>query len=109
MASRCRLPSSQRAERSAAIASGPITEFPTVSQKELGSPNVFSFFSKAMSSTEKEESKTFTQEPPRTSLIEPPPGYQTPSPQPMRMALGKKDERPTAKNYYADARRITSR
>ena len=40
------------------VAAGPVTEFPTVSQKELGSPNVFSFFSKAMSSTEKEESKT---------------------------------------------------
>ena len=80
------------------VAAGPVTEFPTVSQKELGSPNVFSFFSKAMSSTEKEESKTFTQEPPRGSLLEPPPGYQTPA-STYAYGVGKKDERPTAKNY----------
>jgi hypothetical protein len=80
------------------VAPGPIAEFPTVSQKELGSPNVFSFFSKAFSSTEKEESKTFTQEAPRASLLEPPPGYQTPA-STYAYGVGKKDERPTAKNY----------
>jgi hypothetical protein len=80
------------------VAPGPITEFPNVSQKELGTPNVFSFFSKALSSTEKEESKTFTQEPPRTSLLEPPPGYQTPA-STYAYGVGKKDNKPTAKNY----------
>ena len=80
------------------VAPGPITEFPTVSQKELGTPNVFSFFSKALSSTEKEESKTFTQEPPRASLLEPPPGYQTPA-STYAYGVGKKDNKPTAKNY----------
>jgi hypothetical protein len=80
------------------VAPGPVTEFPNVSQKELGSPNVFSFFSKAFDSTEKEESKTFTQEPPRASLLEPPPGYQTPA-STYAYGVGKKDERPTAKNY----------
>ncbi len=80
------------------VAPGPITEFPNVSQKELGTPNVFTFFSKALSATEKEESKTFTQEPPRTSLLEPPPGYQTPA-STYAYGVGKKDERPTAKNY----------
>lgn len=80
------------------VAPGPTTEFPSVSQKELGTPNVFSFFSKALSSTEKEESKTFTQEPPRTSLLEPPPGYQTPA-STFAYGVGKKDDRPTAKNY----------
>ena len=80
------------------VAAGPVTEFPTVSQKELGSPNVFSFFSKAMSSTEKEESKTFTQEPPRGSLLEPPPGYQTPA-STYAYGVGKKDHKPTATNY----------
>jgi hypothetical protein len=82
------------------VAPGPITDFPTVSQKELGTPNVFSFFSKALSGTEKEESKTFTQEPPRTSLLEPPPGYQTPASS-YAYGVGKKEERPTAKNYSA--------
>ena len=80
------------------VAPGPITEFPNVSQKELGTPNVFSFFSKAISGGEKEESKTFTQEPPRASLLEPPPGYQTPA-STYAYGVGKKDERPTAKNY----------
>ncbi len=80
------------------VAPGPITEFPNVSQKELGTPNVFSFFSKALSSTEKEESKPFTQEPPRTSLLEPPPGYQTPA-STYAYGVGKKDNRPTPKNY----------
>jgi hypothetical protein len=80
------------------VAPGPITDFPNVSQRELGAPNVFSFFSKALSGTEKEESKTFTQEPPRTSLLEPPPGYQTPA-STYAYGIGKKNERPTAKNY----------
>jgi hypothetical protein len=80
------------------VAPGPITDFPNVSQKELGTPNVFSFFSKALSSTEKEESKTFTQEPPRASLLEPPPGYQTPA-STYAYGVGKKDNKPTAKNY----------
>jgi hypothetical protein len=81
------------------VAPGPITEFPTVSQKELGTPNVFSFFSKAISgSTEKEESKTFTQEPPRASLLEPPPGYQTPA-STYAYGVGKKNDKPTATNY----------
>ena len=83
------------------VAPGPITEFPNVSQKELGSPNVFSFFSKAISGgSEKEESKTFTQEPPRASLLEPPPGYQTPA-STYAYGTGKKDNKPTAKNYSA--------
>jgi hypothetical protein len=80
------------------VAPGPITEFPTVSQKELGTPNVFSFFSKAFNGAEKEEAATFTQEPPRASLLEPPPGYQTPA-STYAYGTGKKDNRPTAKNY----------
>jgi hypothetical protein len=81
------------------VAPGPITDFPTVSQKELGTPNVFSFFSKAFSGgAEKEESATFTKEPPRASLLEPPPGYQTPA-STYAYGTGKKDNTPTAKNY----------
>ena len=80
------------------VVPGQTTDFPNVSQKELGTPNVFSFFSKALSSGEKEESKTFTQEPPRASLLEPPPGYQTPA-STYAYGVGKKDEKPTAKNY----------
>ena len=83
------------------VASGPVTEFPNVSQKELGTPNVFSFFSKAFNGVvEKEESATFTQEPPRASLLEPPPGYQTPA-STYAYGTGKKDNKPTAKNYTA--------
>ena len=80
------------------VVAGQTTDFPNVSQKELGAPNVFSFFSKALSGGEKEESKTFTQEPPRASLLESPPGYQTPA-STYRYGVGKKDERPTAKDY----------
>ena len=83
------------------VAAGPITEYPNVSQKELGSPNVFSFFSKAFTGVvEKEESATFRQEPPRASLLEPPPGYQTPA-STYAYGTGKKDNKPTAKNYSA--------
>ena len=83
------------------VAPGPITEYPNVSQKELGTPNVFSFFSKAFTGVvEKEESATFTQEPPRASLLEPPPGYQTPA-STYAYGTGKKDNKPTAKNYSA--------
>ena len=82
------------------VAPGPTTDFPNVSQKELGTPNVFTFFSKAFTSAEKEESKTFTQEPPRTNLLAPPPGYQTPA-STYAYGVGKKDERPAAKNYSA--------
>jgi len=83
------------------VAGGPVTEFPNVSQKELGTPNVFSFFSKAISGgADKEESKPFTQEPPRASLLEPPPGYQTPA-STYAYGVGKKNERPAATNYSA--------
>jgi len=80
------------------VAPGQLTDFPNVSQKELGAPNVFSFFSRAISGGEKEESKPFTQEPPRTSLLEPPPGYQTPA-STYAYGVGKKDNRPSATNY----------
>ena len=43
---------------------------------ELGSKGIFS----GSLWGSKEESKTFTGEPPRASLIDPPPGYRTPSP-----------------------------
>lgn len=47
-------------------------------------------FGSLFSTRRKEETATFTQEPPRTSLVAPPPGYQTPSPnQPYGLGLQK--------------------
>ncbi len=47
---------------------------------------------------ESEQGARFTGEPPRTSLTEPPPGYQTPSPN-QPYALGKEISRPKAYDY----------
>ena len=53
------------------------------------------------SSNKKEEQAKFTGEPPRTSLTEPPVGYQTPSPaQPYGLAKGAAP--PKAYNDYTD-------
>lgn len=46
-----------------------------------------------------EESARFTGEPARTSLTEPPPGYQTPSPN-QPYGVGAKNQKPKADNYY---------
>ncbi|MCP3386322.1 MULTISPECIES: hypothetical protein [unclassified Bradyrhizobium] len=54
---------------------GSNTNHPTMSPAELGyTGGLFKMFS-----NNKDESKQFTSEPPRQSLTEPPPGYQTPS------------------------------
>ena len=48
------------------------------------------------------EVKSFTAEPPRTALTEPPPGYQTPSPdQPYGVGKAKPQVK-TSKDYYMD-------
>jgi hypothetical protein len=66
---------------------------------ELGSPGLFNQLGNVFSTTEKEESKKFTSEPPRTSLLAPPPGYQTPSPS-QPYGLGKdRSQDPKAANY----------
>ncbi len=60
-----------------------------MSAAELGAKNIFSSIW-----TPKEEYTTFSGEPPRSSLIEPPPGYRTPSPaQPY--GVGKEKWKPT--------------
>ncbi|MET3906351.1 hypothetical protein ABID59_000672 [Bradyrhizobium sp. S3.3.6] len=57
------------------IQPGSNTNHPTMSPAELGyTGGLFKMFS-----NNKDESKQFTSEPPRQSLTEPPPGYQTPS------------------------------
>jgi hypothetical protein len=48
-------------------------------QAELKTKSIFSSFGLGMFGVTKEEYATFTSEPPRTSLIEPPAGYRTPS------------------------------
>ena len=60
-----------------------------MSPKELGSNGIFS----PIFST-KEEYATFTGEPVRSSLTEPPPGYRTPSPN-QPYGLGKQKWTPT--------------
>jgi hypothetical protein len=51
---------------------------------------------------DKEDITSFTKEPPRTALTEPPPGYQTPSPE-QPFGLGKEKPRvPTSKDYMLD-------
>lgn len=51
---------------------------------------------------DKEQTARFTGEPARTSLIEPPPGYRTPSPD-QPYGAGKKYEKPKADNSYTTA------
>ncbi|MBR0830962.1 hypothetical protein JQ596_36195 [Bradyrhizobium manausense] len=56
---------------------GTNTSNPTMSPQELGYTGGIMGMFKSSSATEQ---KTFTSEPPRQSLVEPPAGYQTPSP-----------------------------
>jgi hypothetical protein len=57
-------------------------------------------FSNMFGSKEEDEIAKFTKEPPRTALTEPPPGYQTPSPdQPYGLSKATKDYKPKADNY----------
>lgn len=78
------------------IQPGANTNNPTLSPAQLGYTsglwNLFSGGNKA-------ESKQFTSEPPRQSLVEPPPGYQTPSPS---YAYGSGED--TTRKTYFDVR-----
>jgi hypothetical protein len=65
-----------------------------VMPSELGHKGIGSFFS----GSKKEESAKFTSEPPRSSLTDPPPGYQTPSPD-QPYGIGKASA-PKAVDYY---------
>ena len=56
------------------------------------------FFGSLFGKNESEQGARFTGEPPRKSLTEPPPGYQTPSPN-QPYALGKEISRPKAYDY----------
>jgi hypothetical protein len=67
------------------------------SPKELGAPTVFNFFKKAFARDE--EVAKFTGEPERTSLVEPPTGYQTPAPT-AAYGIGQKNQTPQATKYY---------
>jgi hypothetical protein len=58
-------------------------------------------FSSVFSKQQDEAPASFTGEPPRTSLIAPPSGYQTPSPN-QPYALGKGNTRSKAVDYYTD-------
>jgi hypothetical protein len=62
------------------------------SQAELGAKGIFSGISSMWAP--KEEYTTFSGEPPRSSLIEPPPGYRTPSPN-QPYGVGKEKWKPT--------------
>jgi hypothetical protein len=63
---------------------------------ELGFKGIGSFFS----GSKKEETAKFTNEPPRTSLTDPPPGYQTPSPDhPYGLSKGAATAKPA--DYYS--------
>ena len=62
------------------------------SQAELGAKGIFSGISSMWAP--KEEYTTFTAEPPRSSLLEPPPGYRTPSPN-QPFGVGKEKWKPT--------------
>ncbi|MGE5534898.1 MAG: hypothetical protein ACM3W7_05225, partial [Acidobacteriota bacterium] len=55
-------------------------------------------FGSLFGKNESEQAATFTGEPPRTSLTEPPPGYQTPSPN-QPYAAGKEVNRPKAYDF----------
>ena len=66
---------------------------PILSPSQLGFEGKFS----DLFGGSKSESKTFTNEPPRESLTEPPPGYQTPSP---NYAYGTGPKAPLANQHY---------
>jgi len=66
---------------------------PILSPSQLGFEGRFS----DLFGGSKSESKTFTSEPPRESLTEPPPGYQTPSP---NYAYGTGPKAPLASQHY---------
>jgi hypothetical protein len=66
---------------------------PILSPSQLGFEGRFS----DLFGGNKSESKTFTSEPPRESLTEPPPGYQTPSP---NYAYGTGPKAPLANQHY---------
>ena len=67
-------------------------DHPTMSPAELGyTGGLFKMFGGS-----KSESKQFTSEPPRQSLVEPPPGYQTPSP---NYAYGEGEDK-TRRTYF---------
>jgi hypothetical protein len=70
-----------------------------LSPDELGTKK--GLFSKMFGKQEEEESAKFIGERPRTSLTEPPPGYQTPSPD-QPYGLGKSNAKPKAFNYEID-------
>ncbi len=67
-----------------------------LSAAELGAKR--GLFSKLFGGNEAEAAR-FTGEPPRTSLTEPPPGYQTPSPE-QPYGVGKDRTRPKAVDYF---------
>jgi hypothetical protein len=70
-----------------------------MSPAELGSKSVFSWSNLWGSN---EDYSTFTREPPRTNLIEPPAGYRTPSPnQPYGVGKEKWTAKPTDRQEYA--------
>ena len=66
---------------------------PILSPSQLGFEGRFS----DLFGGSKSESKTFTSEPPRESLTEPPPGYQTPSP---NYAYGTGPKAPLVNQHY---------
>jgi hypothetical protein len=83
---------------------GPNTQAPAddsgrrLTQSELGSKGIFSngnLFGFGYS----EEVGTFTQEPPRSSLVDPPPGYRTPSPS-QPYGVSTKAQEPKAANPF---------
>jgi hypothetical protein len=67
-----------------------------LSAKELGYKG--GFFSNVFGGGRDEDVVQFTGEPPRTSLVEPPPGYQTPSPD-QPYGLSGKTTAPKAEDY----------
>ncbi len=69
-----------------------VSNNPMMSPSQLGFEGKFSDFFGG----NKSESKTFTEEPPRESLTQPPPGYQTPSPS---YAYGTGPKAPLNKEY----------
>jgi hypothetical protein len=70
-----------------------------LSPDELGTKK--GLFSKMFGKKDDEETAKFTGERPRTSLTEPPPGYQTPSPD-QPYGLGKDNSKPKPFNYEID-------
>jgi hypothetical protein len=92
-------PKSQQARTDDGYQSSPYGSSNPLSPSQLGSKG--NFFGSLFGKKNNDEVTNFTKEPPRTALTEPPPGYQTPSPD-QPYGLSKATTAPKPTNYLEE-------